>query len=150
MDWVNVFILSFLTFPFLLMIDRGNFDGILSIIMIAFIYFFSQKKYLISSLLLSLVIAMKVLPAVLLLLFITEKKYKALFISVISTIFLTLISILFFNGGFGITCCTQFQSLAYRACFQPLFSVNNVVYNSVSLFTLCKLYLVETGTILPS
>ncbi len=147
-NWIYIFILTFLTFPFLFMLDRGNFDGLILAFLVAFIYFFSQKRYLISSIFLSFAIAMKVIPAVLLVLFIPEKKYKEIALSVAVTILITVISLLFFQGNFWdkLLVTVSLPRLPDLSLSGYL-SSNNFSFKSVSLFTISKLYFIETGII---
>jgi putative copper resistance protein D len=79
-DYVrNVFVFAFLTYPFLFNIDRSNFECLLFVHQALFIYFYTRKKYLLSSIFLSFAVAMKAYPVIFLLLFIADKKFKEAF-----------------------------------------------------------------------
>jgi len=87
----DIIIISCLTFPFLMTIERVNFEIVVYIFISLFFYYYKTKKYQMSCLFLSFSIAMKIFPAIFLLLFFVDKKYKEiLYIIVISTLALFL------------------------------------------------------------
>jgi hypothetical protein len=94
----NIFILSFLSYPFLFVVDRANIECILFIFLAGFLYFFLEKKYFKSALLLSLAVAMKGYPGLFWLLFIKERKFKELAVSVAFSAIITIGSLLLFRG----------------------------------------------------
>ncbi|MFA5322014.1 MAG: glycosyltransferase 87 family protein [Smithella sp.] len=98
-DFKNVFIFSFFSYPVLFLIDRANFESFVFIFLALFIYFYQNKKFLISALLLSLAISMKLFPAVFIILFLSDKKYKEAVYTVIFTVIITIISLLFLSGS---------------------------------------------------
>ena len=71
----------FLTYPFLFTMDRGNIEILLFISLLFFLYYFLQKKFVLSAIFLSIAIAMKAFPAVFLILYLPEKKYREMFLS---------------------------------------------------------------------
>jgi len=77
-DWSyhDFIIISCLTYPFLMAIERANVEIILYIFICMFLYSYQKKKFLLSSIWLSLAIAMKLFPAIFILLFFSDKKYK--------------------------------------------------------------------------
>jgi|APSaa5957512622_1039677.scaffolds.fasta_scaffold42784_2 hypothetical protein len=95
----NVFIYSFLSFPVLFAIDRANFENFVFIFMALFIFFYVKKNYFISTIFLALAIAMKLFPAVFLILFFTDKKYKEIIYTLIITILSTVVTLIFFQGS---------------------------------------------------
>jgi hypothetical protein len=98
-DWKNLFAFSFLTHPFLYLIDRGNIEGFVFIFLGLFFLAFLRKNLMLAALFLGLASAMKLYPCVFALLFIKDKQYKPVFFSAILTVLLSFISILFFNGS---------------------------------------------------
>jgi hypothetical protein len=148
-NWKDVFILSFLTSPFLYVLDRCNFDGFMFIFLTIFIYFFMNEKYLLSAFFLSLAIAMKPFPAVFLLLFVAEKKYRDAILTVASTVIITAIILFFFKGGFvaNLLATISISSFPDVIGESGYFSANNFVFHSMSVFTMLKVYFIETGAI---
>jgi len=143
-----IFVIPFLSYPFLFTVDRGNFEILLFVLLLAFIFFFTRKQYLVSALILSCAIAMKVFPAVMLILFIPEKKYREMIISVGSTILITLISLLFFKGGLipNLTFLLKFTIFSSNAIVSNFVAINNNwVQRGVSLLTFIKIYYHEIG-----
>ena len=87
----DIIVISCLTFPFLVTIERANFEVIVYIFLSLFLYYYKTRKYQICCIFLSFSIAMKIFPAIFLLLFFVDKKYKEiLYIIVISTLALFL------------------------------------------------------------
>ncbi len=96
----NIFIMTFLSYPFLYMIDRGNLDMYLFMVFVGFVYLFKSKKYLLSAVLIGLANAMKPFSALFLILFLFKKRYKEFFLSLFLTLILVIGGFLFFKGGF--------------------------------------------------
>jgi hypothetical protein len=72
----SLFILSFLSYPVLFTLDRGNVEGFAFILLSLFVYFFCSNRTGISTLFLAAAAALKVYPIVFIILYIAEKKYK--------------------------------------------------------------------------
>jgi hypothetical protein len=71
-----VFILSLLTYPVLIMLDRGNFEGYGFIFLSIFILLHYSGKSWLSTVFLALAVVLKIYPAIFLLIFIADRKYK--------------------------------------------------------------------------
>lgn len=54
-NFQNIFIITTISYPLLVLIDRGNFDMMLLILMFLFVDFFREKKYLLSSLIIAVI-----------------------------------------------------------------------------------------------
>ncbi len=89
----------YLSYPVLMCLDRGNFEAMLFIFVALFLISFQKHQYYVAALLLSIAIGMKGFPAVFLVLFIKEKKYKELFFCIILTLVLTLSALASLKGG---------------------------------------------------
>lgn len=120
-NFKNIFILTLFSYPFLMLLDRGNIDILLFILFWCFVYSFKSKKYLVSSVFLAIMNAMKPSLVIFLFLFLFKKKYKEFFLSLIITIFLIIGGFMMLKGGFFsqisvfITNLTLFKVLyAYR------------------------------------
>lgn len=70
------FIFTFLTYPFLFAIDRGNCEMYIFITLSLSFFFYYQKKYLISAILLGLAVHFKIYFAVFLLIYFTDKRFR--------------------------------------------------------------------------
>lgn len=137
-----------LTYPFLFTLDRGNIEILLFVFLLFFLLFFIQKKYVLSAIFLSFAIALKVYPAVFLVLYVPEKKYRALVLSIGVTALLTLGSLALFSGGF----LANVQFLIHASNFSNgnlvfFLGSANMVQRGVSLFTFFKILFLETGWI---
>ena len=109
--------ITFLTYPFLFTIDRGNLEILLFIFLLFFLYFFLRENYALSAIFLSIASAMKIFPMVLLLLYLPKKKYRELILSIGMTALLSLGSLALFKGGLkqiSISYCTVQISLSRR------------------------------------
>jgi len=144
----SVFIFSFLTFPFLFLIDRGNIEGFLFILLYFFLYL-KDRKPVVSSILLAFAIALKVYPAVFLVLLLSEKKFKEIIISVSGVLVTTFVSLLFHKGGFMEN--IQFIKSGFGINDSIYFANgNNYLLSGVSLFSPLKMALYYLGvTVFP-
>ncbi len=147
-----IFILTFLTYPFLFSADRGNFESLLFIFLLAFLFFYQRRKYLVSAIFLSLAISLKLYPAVLLVLFIPEKRFREIAVCLASTAVITFASLMCFKGGFlpNITFLLQGSNISSNSLFTQFTSISSdVVQRGVSLLTLLKIFFSGTGVVTP-
>jgi len=145
---INIFIISLLSYPVLITIDRGNFEGLVAVVLLAFAYFFMQKRYAASAILLAIAISLKLLPVVLLALFIPERRYREIGICIVVTLLLTLASLLCFQGGLAAN--LNFLLHASNITSNPFFGYftnfkGDVVQRGTSLITLIKIIQREFG-----
>ena len=94
----NVFIFAFLAYPFLFSIDRANFEIVVFACLYGYFILY-HKHSIIASILLAFAVALKVYPAILALLFLTDKKYKEFFLAAGLSFFLTIASYAILPGG---------------------------------------------------
>ena len=140
----ELFIISLLSYPILFTIDRGNLESLLLISLLAFVYFYQKKKYLLSVAFLSFAIAMKLFPVVFLVIYLSDKKYKEVFLAGLFTGLLTFFSLLFFKGGF-LENLTLLVSGANLVPLNRFLGTDLIVQRGVSLFTLIKIFFIETN-----
>ena len=144
----HIFIITFLTYPFLFAIDRGNFESLLFILLLAFAALYSKKQYLASAIVLSFAISLKVYPAILLILFIPDKKYREAALSIGATVVITMVSLLCFRGGLipNLSYLFQGANIGSNDRFTQFVSLDyNVVQRGVSLLTLIKIFHFEVA-----
>lgn len=73
----NMLIFSFLSYPFVFALSRANYECILFILISLFVFFYSDvRKAKLTAIFLALSIAMKLFPAVFLILYLGDKRYK--------------------------------------------------------------------------
>ncbi|MFA5162317.1 MAG: glycosyltransferase family 87 protein [Elusimicrobiales bacterium] len=72
----NVIILSFFTFPFLFVMDRANFETFVYMFLALFLWFYRKNNTMLAAVFLGCAIAMKLFPAVFLVLFLADRKYR--------------------------------------------------------------------------
>jgi len=143
----NIFILSFLSYPVLYALDRGNFDMFLFILFALSIYTFKSKKYLLSSIFFALQNAIKPFPIIFLALFLYKKKYKEFFLSLILTALMIIGGFMFLHGNFFDQITVFIRSLAdFKAQYIFDNSNNYATCYSTSLFMALRLLLCKLGT----
>ena len=89
-------VFTLLSYPMLFVINRGNFEILVFILLYFFEYFLIKKKYLTSATYLALAISLKIFPAVFLIIFLSFKKFKALLYAGLLSLFLNLAAFGFF------------------------------------------------------
>jgi len=90
-DWSLLkysFVFTFLTYPVLFVLDRGNSEMYIFILLSLSMIFYSDKKYLVSAIMLGLAVHLKIYYVVFLLIFFVDKKYRE--IGVVILLFLIL------------------------------------------------------------
>src|SRR5208283_1149389 len=115
----NVFIFSFMTYPFLILVDRLNLEGWVFIFLGTFIFLYQKKQYTESAVFLALATCMKLSPLVFILMFLADKRYREIIIIIAVVFSVSLISLLLLHGNF----------FDYS---------NNLIQRGVSLFTFLK------------
>ena len=88
----NTFVFFCCSFPVLFLLDRANFESFVFFSLCLFIYFFQKKQYAYSIIPLSCAIAMKLFPAFLLILFISNRTYKYILWTILFVLFLSFFS----------------------------------------------------------
>ncbi|OGT06297.1 MAG: hypothetical protein A2103_00495 [Gammaproteobacteria bacterium GWF2_41_13] len=96
---INLIILTFLSFPMLYCLDRGNLESLLFIFLSLSISCFYYKRYYWSSLFLAVAICFKFYPVVFLVLFLKEKRFKEFFTCIALTGILTFLALASLHGG---------------------------------------------------
>ena len=99
---ICIFSISFLTYPFLFAVDRANSELYIFLLLCGFIFFYNASKnyiQLLSLLSLSLAIAMKVFPAIFLILLVKQKRWKEILMVIVGAILITFFSLLCFQGS---------------------------------------------------
>ena len=136
-------ILTFATYPVLFSIDRANFEILLFIFLVGFVYFYQKEKFLISALLLSFAASMKLYPLLFIFLFISDKRYKEGLYVIIFSLIITTASLLMFKGGIvssvqGLIQCLNYYKIQYGIG-------DGGLHFSSSLYGLIKVFLYNFG-----
>lgn len=139
----NIFVFTFISYPLLFLLDRGNFDIILFIFFTAFVYFFKWEKYLLAAIFIAGANACKPFPLFFLVLFLFKKKYKEFFISLILSVLLIIGGFLALNGDFfNQVTVFSLNLFEFKKEYLLSYSQNNYgMYGSSSLFMVLKLLL---------
>jgi hypothetical protein len=142
-------VLVFLTYPFLFTMDRGNIESLLFVFLFLFMFYFRRNRYTTSAIFLSVAIAMKLYPALFLLLYFPQKKYREVILSVSLTALLTLGSLAMFKNGFleNALFLLRASNFSSNEVLSLFLGSNNFVQRGVSLFTFFKIIFIETDLI---
>jgi hypothetical protein len=95
-SFINFFVLTFLTFPFLLIIDRSNFETFVFIFLSLFVLFFTKKNYKLAIIFLAVATSMKLYPIVFIVMFLAIKKYREAALTLITSLVLTVTSLVIY------------------------------------------------------
>ncbi len=148
----HVFVIAGLSYPFLFAVDRGNFELLVAVCLLAFLYFFAKRRYLLSAVLLSFAIALKLTPVIFLVLFLPERKYREISVSLAGAAAITLASLLCFKGGLAANASFLLHGANVAGSnwhFEQFTSLSsNIVQRGVSILTLVKIIAHETGWLL--
>lgn len=122
-NFQNIFIITLMSYPFLSLLDKGNFDMFLFILLGFFAYTFNAGKYKPAAILLAVANAIKPFSILFLILFLIKKKYKECFLS----IFLSAILVI---GGFMIFPDNFFSQIINLLKTLTLFKMTYAVVNT--------------------
>lgn len=141
-DLQRVFVFSLLSYPFLFAIDRANLEILIFIILYLSVWLFYKKKFILSAIILSIAISFKAIPAILLVLFLSKKRYKEIFISIFVTIGLTISSLLILKGSPVDNISRLLTSFNH---YTQLYAIDNQgLFFGHSLFGLLKIFLASS------
>lgn len=138
----NALIVSTCSYPFLFILDRGSFEGYILILLAGFVIALEKKKETLACVLLAAAISTKIYPAVFIVLFLSDRKYKCVVKTLLLVIIFTLASLLFFEGGF----VKNFNHIfVFTQGVSNHVASSNAIQRGVSLFAAIKILLIKTG-----
>lgn len=144
-NFQNIFILTLLSYPFLFLFDRGNFDMLIFIFFAAFIFSFQAGKYRLAAVFLGIMNATKPFSILFLILFLFDKKYKEFFLSIGLTFLLIVGGFMVFKGDFFNQIVVMLQSWILFQKEYVFETGNWGMANGSSLFTVSKFILCKYG-----
>jgi hypothetical protein len=150
----RTFVFTFMTHPILFALDRGNPETAILVLLLLFTFFYQRRQFIISSVFLALAVTTKLYPVFLIVLFLPERKYRAIVLTIALSVALTLACLACFKGGFLAN--LQFllaggnlrSANALTGNLPEFLSRNNYVQRSVALFMVAKVMLIKTGTVM--
>lgn len=95
----RVVIATAMCYPVLFTIHTGNIEAWVFMLLATFMMLYHEKRYAWSTIPLSLAIAMKVFPAVFLVLLVADKRFKELIYTLVGVVIFTFIPLAIFQGG---------------------------------------------------
>lgn len=98
-NFQNIFIITFLSYPVICLVDRGNLDMLIFLFFAAFVYLFQKEKYEYSAIILAIINAMKPFSFLFPILFLFKKRYREFFLYLGTTFILIIGGFLFFKGN---------------------------------------------------
>lgn len=149
--WVNfhnIFVMTILPYPFLFLMDRGNFDMIIFIFFAAFLFLFQKEKYQAAAIFLGLTNAMKPFSLLFLFLFLFKKRYREFFLSIGVTFLFIVGGFMIFKGNIFEQLASMFQSIMWYKVKYVYENNNNFgMGRGSSLFMLLKLLMCKVTPI---
>jgi len=95
----RVVVITFMTYPMLFVLHTGNFEMAVFVCVCLFVALYSGGHSTISTIPLGLAIAMKLVPAVFIVLFLADRKFKDVLYLSMAVLLFTLLPLLIFSGG---------------------------------------------------
>ncbi len=108
---LSVFVFSFLSYPFLISIDRANFEIAAFVCIYLFVAFYKKHSF-VSALFLALAMALKVFPAILAILLLSDKRFRELIVAAAVALGLTLGSYMSYPGGLAVNLAANLRNLS--------------------------------------
>jgi hypothetical protein len=143
-----VFAVAFLSYPFLFALDRGNFELLVFVLLLGFLFFFTRGRHGWGALCLGLAIALKLYPVVFLALYAPARNWRAALVAGAVAAGATLGSLLCFEGGLWANASFLLQAANFQSNWMfrefTAFS-SNMVQRGVALITFIKWITIETG-----
>jgi len=96
---IKVFIICLGSYPFMCCLDRANLECLVFIFVSLFVWAYQERRLGVAAFLLAVVTSMKLFPGVFILLFLSDRKYRHALQAVAWTLAMTLMSLVFFQGG---------------------------------------------------
>jgi len=128
-----LFAIVFLTYPVLFAVDRANFDLLVLPCLFLFPLTYARQQYKASTVFLGLAIALKPYTAVLIMVYIFDRRYGDTLLVFFNAVFLTVLSLALFKDGLFVETHKYFSALWHMAS-DPSFG-SEIVYTS-DLFSL--------------
>jgi hypothetical protein len=75
-SYVYPFVFALLSYPLIFLLDRGNIEGLLFLLLALFTYLYATRKYLLAVIALAMAISLKLYPAVLLVLLVSDRRFR--------------------------------------------------------------------------
>ena len=94
-----IFLIVFVTYPVLFAVDRANFDLLTCGCLFLFAFTYERQQYKTSAIFLAVAIAIKIYPAVFILVYIFDKKNREALLVIFGAILLTSLSLFLFKDG---------------------------------------------------
>lgn len=133
-----IILLTITSYPLLFLIDRGNNEEFIFILLCLFIYLYKKGKFLLSVIPLACAISMKGYPVVFIVLLISDKKYKETILCLLLSLGMTLLSILLMKGGITFTITEFVRNFHRYKAFLVMTRFHGGGDYDHSLFIFCK------------
>lgn len=92
-------VLTFMTYPVLYALDRGNIETVILLLAFAFLALVVRERPLLAAVPLAVAASLKLTPLILVLVFVARRQWRAAALAVVLTALLTLIGLLVLEGG---------------------------------------------------
>lgn len=94
-NYVYPFVFTLLSYPLIFLLDRGNIEGLLFLLLALFTYLYATRKYLLAVIALAMAISLKLYPAVLLVLLVSDRRFREAALCLFMVFVLSLAGLMF-------------------------------------------------------
>lgn len=144
--WAKILALTLCSYPVLVCLDRTNFENTVFILLACFAYFYAERRFVWSALVLGAVIAVKPYGVVFLALPFVDRRFKDIAVSLGTAGALTLGALLMLPNGVSQNLAIMRASMAaYNAIYVQ---GNEGLYFGSSLYGLAKIWMYSTRFVL--
>jgi len=144
--WAKILALTLCSYPVLFCLDRSNFETTVFVLLAASIFLYGKGRFLWSALLLGVVVAVKPYGVVFLALFLGDRKFKEIAISLGTAVLLTLGALLLLPGEASENLAMLRDSMAVYTTLYV--QGNEGLYFGSSLYGLAKVWIYSTHFLL--
>ena len=131
-SWCNAILISLTSYPLLFEVATGNVEGLLFAFLVFFVYFYRAEKFAIAACFLAAAASMKLFPAVFVVLFVADRRWRELAYFAGFTAFFTLAPLLLFYGG-------QYGPGGFAGYFERLHQ-SELAYSNLMIMTIAGMH----------
>jgi len=113
MFWATIILTILTSYPFMIMFDRANIEGVLFPFLLLGTISFVNHRFFMAGIFFAIAASMKYYPGVLLLILLSKGKYKEFVFSVFFLLLISVIAAYGLNGGISNTYCSIYNGLSW-------------------------------------
>lgn len=138
----RLIVFSFLTYPVLFALDRGNFEMYVFLLVWAFAVFYHSRAKVLCLLPLALAIAIKPFPVVFLVLLLADSRYRDTAVVLGVAAVLTVLGLVLFDGGLAANVARYQKCMAYQYQTWVISGDGNGILFQTTLWSLIQVFVI--------